>query len=159
LGNALESNQFRFQWRSRVDRAPLDESAKPFKATINSKNPRKAAALASLVRDEHDFGNVSIRVVVLANGTTVTPFVPTSAEELKDVILTALTGNPLFHEVRIKSVFKPTVFPMFKKEVIQFYNDDHSDYFGNYNGVCSTVFRELLFDDVGRIPLNCSSAC
>ena len=33
---------------------------------------------------------------------------------------------------------------IFKKEVIQFWNDNLSDYRGNYNGLASDIAKEIL---------------
>lgn len=110
----------------------------------------KASALATLLPDEYDFGNVTLKVqVVPANGKEVTLINDnTSLDELFE---TAFCGNGAF-------VFAKTVngvmlldgitYVVFNKQVVQYYTDNLSDYFGN----CSTLYQEIAKDVFGERP-------
>jgi hypothetical protein len=39
---------------------------------------------------------------------------------------------------------KGLVVPVFKPSVVQFFNDDLSDYYGNFNQVASAIYRQVL---------------
>lgn len=93
----------------------------------------KASALSSLLPQTVLFGGVSLSVnVIPANDNE-----PSYA----DLFRAAFKNNPVVTNViSIDNVFTdPLTYMVFKKEVVQFYNDDLSDPHGN----CSTLYQDL----------------
>ena len=94
----------------------------------------KADALAKILPAEKTFGNVVVKVEVI----------PANVDEksLFDLYKDAFYGNPIVDK------FESTSFPMefnyilFKKEVVQYFNDDLSD----YNGMESTLYEDIAKD-------------
>lgn len=65
------------------------------------------------------------------------------------VYQTAFKGNSIFEKtVSTLKGFNEIDYCVFKKEVIQFWNDDLSDYLVNYSGLVSNIAREILNLDV-----------
>ena len=62
--------------------------------------------------------------------------------QVSEVVMAAFAGNPLFEEV--KSTTFPLVGLIMTKSVVQFFNDDLKDFYGNFNGVTSQVVNDLI---------------
>ena len=125
---------------------------------INVDERRKAAALATILKRRKTFGNVKIRIEVRHCGRVVEPV--TEIRSILRLFEAALDTNRWFEFVESKQVFfglKP-IFPVFKKDVIQFFNDDLSDLYANFNGVVADVFREVLREKIGEDDINPSTA-
>jgi hypothetical protein len=139
--------------------APLDESGTPYVVRVRVRSRPKAVALASLMRPRHEFGNVVVIVEVRdAKGNALTPVVPGSPDQLADLVRAAFRGNRWYRDVVVKEILGWRVYPVFKKRVVQFYNDDLSDLYSNYNNVASAVFTDVLEPSPGGFPLPCSTA-
>ena len=128
---------------------------------IEVQDRRHARALAAILELHKNIGNENIYIEVLHKGTIVEP--QEDYKTMKDFIKmfeTALCSNRYFNRATfIKSLAGyPIVFLIFKKEVIQFFNDDISDFFNNFNGVAADVFREVLKPAVHEIWINPSTA-
>jgi len=98
-------------------------------------NQRKADALTELLPPKKDFGNITMKIVVVpANlGKTIT-----------DLYRIAFDGNPVCSEVVTisESFTNPVSYVIFQKEVVQYYNDDLSDAHGNK----TTLYQEIAKD-------------
>lgn len=131
----------------------------PYVVRVEVRGPAKATAVASLMRLRHQFGNVIMEIEIWdENGNHMKPFVPRSVEELAELVRSAFEGNGYYRDVVVKQVLGARVYPVFAKQVIQFYNDDLSDLYSNYNNVASTVFANVLEPSVGGLALSCSTA-
>lgn len=65
-----------------------------------------------------------------------------------DVYQTAFNENPIFEKtISVPHMLGKTDYCVFKKEVIQFWNDDISDYLGNYTTLAKDIAREILNAD------------
>lgn len=138
--------------------AELDQSVSPYKITITVKERAKAEGIASLVKPRHQFGHIAVLVIVKNAGNEVAPVVPKSAQDLVNLVKSAFDGNEWYKRVETNKILgKIEVFPIFERGVIQFNNDDLSDAYGNYNGVVAEVFKEVLLEWPGGIPLLCST--
>ena len=63
-------------------------------------------------------------------------------KQVSEVFMAAFTGNPLFTEV--KSTNFSLVGLIMTKSVVQFFNDDLKDFYGNFNGVTAQVVNDLI---------------
>jgi hypothetical protein len=140
----------------------LDVSQNPYRITIITDDTQKGSALATIIKLVHDFGKIQVTIHIQdSNGTPYEGFYVTNSNELALVIRMALQGNPLFRNVyrRPTAAFflSKDVFPVFKKTIIQFYNDDLSDYYMNYNNVASHVFANVLKDNINGLYIHCST--
>ncbi len=143
---------------------PLVTSQHPFIVPITVTDNNKAVGVASIMRSQYTLGNITVVVQVKnGSGQIVQPVVPSSPDDLVNLAKTALTGNKWFVEV-VKKAFSPlphapvVVYPVFSKAVIQFYNDDLSDLYNNYNNVVAFVFKDVLNPAPGGIMFYSSTA-
>lgn len=145
-----------------VQVAPLDTSKMPYVTTLTVSDDMQAKMLASVLTPLHQLGNITVQVVVKnAQGQVVSPATPSSGEELVKMLTTGLKGNPYFVEAVAQELFPHApvvVFAVFTKSVIQFYNDNLSDLYRNFNGVTANVFADVLMPAPGNIRLLCSTA-
>lgn len=102
-------------------------------------NHDKAEALTELLPTEKAFGNVTLKISVIpCNNLKSAP----------DLFRKAFNGNPAFHDmVTYSKAFMDTVtYVIFKKKVVQFFNDDLSDAHGNM----STLYKDIAKDVLGE---------
>lgn len=97
-------------------------------------DPVKADALTQLIPAQRIYGNVALTVTIVpANnleGSTA------------DLIEAAFKGNPVLKQVlRLRTPFGEYDYAVFRKEVVQFYNDNLCDVHGN---------ESTLFEDIAR---------
>lgn len=103
-------------------------------------NQYKADALASIIKHETDFGNVKLFVEVIpANGGL--PIISNVKNETFEI---AFKDNGAFSFVKkISGIFtNDLIYVVFKKQVVQYYNDDLGDIYGN----CTTLYQEIAKD-------------
>ena len=100
--------------------------------TLYVSNPAKAEALDRVLEHEKVFGSEAVTLVVVpANGE----------RSVRDWIRWALNGNgAVSRVVDVEGpLSNPLTYIVFKKEVVQYYNDNLGDLFGNRN----TLYQEL----------------
>lgn len=98
-------------------------------------NPEKAEALEALLPYSKAFGTVVIYISIIpANKLTSNAA----------LFRTALTGNEAFHYIdSIEGVFtNPLHYVVFKNEVVQYFNDNLADVYGNV----STLYQDIAKD-------------
>ena len=109
----------------------------------------KAAALTILLPEEYEFGNVKLKVhVVPANGADADSVIDedTPVDELYEA---AFSGNGAFafaKTIRGVMLIDGITYVVFNKQVVQYYTDNLSDYFGN----CSTLYQDIAKDVFGE---------
>lgn len=117
---------------------------------IHVKTTAKAEALKRLVIQHVPMGNLTINITILGPDENKVDASNASSEE---IINNAFSGNPIF--VRTENVevmmFK-MLYCIFKKEVIQFFNDDLTDYKRNYSGLAHDIAYEI-FDNENLSPI------
>lgn len=102
----------------------------------------KAEAIKAILPQQVEMGAITIHAAVL--GPDEDNAAPARKSEI-ELYNTAFSGNPIFEKTLSTSYGLFAVsYCIFKKEVIQFWNDDLSDYQGNYNGLAADIARELL---------------
>lgn len=103
-------------------------------------DPDKADALMKLLPLQKEFGNVILKIAVI----------PADDGEVDYMALfrAAFKGNPNVADITsVETPFGYSVnFVVFKKEVVQFFNDDISD----LNGLCSTLNEDIAREVFGE---------
>lgn len=137
---------------------PLREEGSKCYIDVVCTDYEEAYPMASILRPQYDMGNITVFVQVLdRSGNPIKPEWPTGCKPvdcLYMVVTKALKNNPLFVGA-VKPEFPPGIPPpphgdvvaIIKKVVIQFWNDDLSDYYGNFNGVAQNVFKEVVREE------------
>ena len=110
-------------------------------------NPQKAEALTNVLPAEKEYGNITLKVTVIPSNTdTAVGDIP----RLKSDILQALSGNPIVDDFKIVTgIFaNDIVYVVFRKEVVQYFNDN----LGDANGNCSTLYQDIAKRIFNEIP-------
>lgn len=103
----------------------------------------KAEALMEILPMEVAFGNVTLKIMVVPADNAIKSKI--------SLFKKAFDGNPIVDH--ITTVTDPAEFGVgssyisFKKEVVQFFNDDLTD----ENRVCSTLYQDIAADIFGEI--------
>ena len=103
--------------------------------TIYVENEAKADALGAMLPVVKHFGGVDLEInVVPANKCN---YRRSKGSLIEDIFY----GNPIVDDIiTISGVMSnPMTYVIFKKEVVQYYNDS----LGDYHGVCSTLYQDL----------------
>ncbi len=117
---------------------------------ISSQNNAKLESIKKILKNHFDFGNVTLDI----------EFIPENDDEkiTDSDFRNAFNCNENLAEVR--SIETPDGFHrtyvVFEKEVVQFYNDDLTDLYGNYNGLMEDIAREL-FNEVDASISYCTN--
>ncbi|MFD1884522.1 hypothetical protein [Paenibacillus wenxiniae] len=141
---------------------PLDTSHNPYVVEIVVKDADKGAALAAILVPSYPFGGVSVEVqVVDVSGKPYQPAVAKDIQGVANLFQTALKENPLFTSIEVRPYLpiqsSQVVFPIFAATVIQFYNDNMVDFYGNYNNTAAAVFHHILLQAVNGITVLAST--
>ncbi len=137
----------------------MDDDACEVKLYVDSGD--KAEALQVLLPESVKFGNVTLKVTVVpANAPSQARYVcnTDSDQYIENMFRAAFEGNPaLYDVVTVRGVFGfSACYVIFKKEVVQYFNDNLSD----INGLCSTLYeniaRDIFKPDLGAFY--CTSA-
>lgn len=100
----------------------------------------KADALSKLLPTSKKFGNVEVKINVI-------PANPLDTSRIS-LFRRALEGNKAVADIETVSGVSSNDFSfvIFKPEVVQYYNDDLSD----FNGICSTLYQDLAKELFGE---------
>lgn len=116
--------------------------------------------LAYVMTLSYNFGGIKVTVRILDKGGNqyTAPILKegeNAAEVLKKHFQNALQGNPYFSRVLdISSGFVGVyVWIEFQPKVIQFWNDNIGDYYGNNNYVAADVFSGVCRSDFGSVSV------
>lgn len=124
--------------------------------------------LAGVLKPRYSMGNITVQVQVLdPSGKPIAPQLPSGADPVGAVVMAVGTGlakNPYLVTV-VNTVGKfppgysmPQVEVVFTKSIIQFYNDDMTDLYGNFNGITADVFEDILTTEYpGNVRLGTST--
>lgn len=125
-------------------RVIFDENEIKIKLYVD--NSQKALALERLLPESVTFGNVTLNICVIpANIDDKVVEISSDIEAVKQ----ALEGNEAVAQFYpIEGIFSNRMlYVAFKKEVVQFFNDDLSD----IRGMCSTLYANIANELFGRI--------
>ena len=113
---------------------------------IYVKDQIKASAIQYLMPTEKEFGNVVLKIdVIPANGKELREV---STSNIVTIACDAFRDNDAVYMVTdVRAVFD-LVYVIFRKEVVQFFDDN----IGDINGNCSTLYEVIardVFKDIG----------
>lgn len=112
----------------------------------------KANAINLLLKNDINMGNLTLKVYA------VCPNTDNDAKSALNTIETAFKNNPIFkNTINVDTVIGNVSYAVFAKEVVQFFNDDLTDAWGNYNGLPEDIAREIL--DVDKPLLSRINIC
>ena len=100
-------------------------------------NQAKADALTQVLPAEKDFGNVKIKIEIIPSD---------KASGIEQLYKTIFNGNPVFSQTCERDVegMPHALFVIFKPLVVQFYDDNLTDAYGNFNGLHQEIARDLF---------------
>lgn len=116
---------------------------------IVSSNAEKIIALQSLINTSFFLGNIKLVIKLgVINGDSKEYLEKKAVNDKIDVdtIETAFDGNDVLdnvREVKFPGGY-PAIYVLFAKEVVQFYNDDITDLYGNFNGLYEDIARDIF---------------
>jgi len=118
--------------------------------TLYVENATKADALSILLCDTKEFGNITVHVRVMPCNVTRVSYVKNDVADPEQLFRNAFAGNPIVDTINVIRGIRDAelVYIMFKNEVVQYWNDNLSD----YNGFCSTLYQILAHEIFNDIP-------
>lgn len=100
-------------------------------------DPAKSDALTQLIPAQRIYGNVALSITVIPANKL--------EETSADLIETAFKGNPVLKQVmRLRTPFGEYDYAVFRKEVVQFYNDNLCDPHGNESTLFENIARDVF---------------
>lgn len=113
---------------------------------IYVKDQIKASAIQYLMPTEKEFGNVVLKIdVIPANGKELREV---STSNIVTIACDAFRDNDAVYMVTdVRAVFD-LVYVIFRKEVVQFFDDNIGDINGNYSTLYEVIARDV-FKDIG----------
>ena len=113
-----------------------DEDEVTVKLFVDSAD--KAGALTALLPHEKEFGDVTLKVMVVPANLGATYL---QGDELFN---TAFRGNPAFSFLKTVTgvFFQPLIYVVFRNQVVQYFNDSLGDIYG----LCSTLYQDIAKD-------------
>ena len=113
-----------------------------FAFDIEVRSHEKFLALSQVMPKVREFGNVTLGTVLYdeENGNGV--------DDIISLYKTIFKGNPILKDIKDVTDFTGTRhgFIRFQPEVIQFHDDDISDFNGNWSGLAQNIAREVFED-------------
>ena len=105
-------------------------------------NGRKADAIAKLLPEEKEFGNVKIKITVIPSNKN---------ETIMDTIKEAFANNEAVDDICSKKTpMGEFQYVIFAPRVVQFFSDDISD----IDGKTSTLYQDIAKDVLGEKAIN-----
>ena len=106
---------------------------------LHVNNEQKANALMELLPGRVEFGSVSITVNVVPSN---------DAPTMEDFFRWAFSGNDAISYIyKASGISSPNwLYVVFKPEVVQFFNDDLSDVYGNETTLMEDIARDIFPD-------------
>lgn len=123
---------------------PMSGGDTSYTIYLDTPDANKALALKNILKTEYHFGGVSLKIV-----TRVTNKIDESlkrSDTTYDNYLDALATTPAVVDIRhVVDMFGTKWIVIdFKKEVVQFWNDDLMDYYGNWNGLYTDIATDIF---------------
>ena len=108
--------------------------------TIDVRNWEKFKAIKDTMIQNFNFGNITVKIDLQCSVNT------SESESCIEKLKKVFEGNHIVKRiVEVEDVAKVKHgYVIFQPEVIQFYNDDLTDYMGNFNGLAENIARTLF---------------
>lgn len=113
-----------------------------YTAEITVSDKEKQAALQQIILQNVKMGNINI-TYTFADPQDI----PQADDDVSlETFIVAFKENPILVKTATAQTLSGNLqyYAIFKKEVIQFFADNISDYYGNYNGLAVDIAREVL---------------
>lgn len=132
-----------FKYDPEIKVSPLNDDTKEvggvYTVYISSDNKEKLSALEKLIKTEYTFGNIKMYIKLISNGQN---------EDTLQLVKTAFAGNQAVAGIEsVADWYDLYTFMIFEDKVVQFYDDDIEDLFGNWNGLYTDVAKDLFKDN------------
>jgi hypothetical protein len=113
-------------------------------------NADKSSAIAQILEQEKKFGRITLKVQVPPpDGCEAVTF-----RDGVELYKAAFENNPRLSFIQPKtSIFDTSFYVVFKNEVVQYFNDDISDIYGNCSTLAEDIARDIF---VGDLPNFCT---
>jgi len=127
-----------------------------FKVAMNicTTNPEKFLALNKVVKPVVEFGNVNLHVIIqdTSESSDKNPYI--------EIYSKLFESNPRVKDLKLCKDFadQEHLFVEFEPEVIQFYNDNINDFYGNYNGLAQDIAQKLFVDSTNPFIHFCTAS-
>jgi len=120
---------------------------------IEVRNHEKFVALDRVMPEVVEFGNVTLGITLYDEENSVI------TEDGIEIFTTIFKGNPLVEDIKDVVDFTGTRhgFVCFKPQVVQFFDDDISDFNGNWSGLAQDIAREIFGDGLRSVHF-CTAA-
>lgn len=120
-----------------------EKMASDYVFAINISNHKKYEAMQRIFPQSAVFGNVTMVIELHETGVF---------EDISDVAAlyeTVFSGNPIVKDIRevVDGTGTKHAYVRFQPEVLQFFDDDTSDYNGNWSGLAQDIAREVFADE------------
>ena len=112
---------------------------------LDTPDALKAVALNKILKLKYNFGNITLTVKVRVVDNQSKQFNPRTDTDY-DSYLDALATTPAVIDIReVEDMCgNKWIVIDFKKEVVQFYNDDLTDFYGNWNGLYTDIATDIF---------------
>lgn len=128
-----------------------DDSGETDVLKIYVNNPAKAEALSQLLPNEKNFGVVTVGIDIIPSNTVTAFQTSINFKNVEDVLQTAFKGNESLDFIKtVEGLFSnPITYVVFKKEVIQYFNDSLGDAFGQCSTLSEMIARDIFIEREG----------
>ena len=125
---------------------PEDDSTN-YGFDLEIRSHKKFEALNQLLPKVKTFGNVTLGIFLYDEENLA------ASKDSIALFKAVFEGNPLVKAFHIETdhTGTPRAFVIFHPQVIQFFNDDTSDYNGNWSGLAQDIAREVFADEFSGV--------
>ena len=113
----------------------------------------KSEALSFLLPNTVSFGSVELKITIIPSNKEENGYVEGYNITIKKSNIAShvlFDGNGHVEEIKtVSTPFGDFTYVIFKKEVIQYFEDNLSDFYGNCSTLCETIAKEIFKDIEG----------
>lgn len=126
-----------------------------YEVIISTDDKKKGRALNTLIKSKQHYGDIIVNIKVTdKKGNIYNSCDILCKDNIVECINDAFKDNNLYVTTIVPQMEEHNaIYPIFKPIIVQFFNDDLSDYYNNYNGYPAQIFKEILNVNIIGIPL------
>lgn len=126
-----------------------------YEVAILTDDEKKGCALNTLIKSKQSYGDITVNIKVKdKQGNIYNSCDISCKEKIVECIDNAFKDNELYSKTIVPEIENHNaIYPIFKPLIVQFFNDDLSDYYNNYNSYPAEIFKEILNVNIIGIPL------